>query len=578
MHRALILILSILALLAAQWWMAGRNDGAVLRGELFDSDSYMRLVRVQKLIQGDGWYDNRIERANAPYGHSLHWSRPLDVLLLAGAALLAPRFGWDGGLHQAGVWLSPLLHLLTLLALLWAVRPLLGRQSLLWLGLLFPLQLFLDYQFAPGRPDHHALLLLLFVCALGAQIRAMGANGPSRVAWAAAGALPLGLLVWVSVEGLVAAVLAFAPLILRWFQQGRAWSLSGLSLGAGLTLMSGLAVMVEYAPGDWGRVAYDKISIAHVSLFTLLTCAFAVAAYCRPRWPGLIAFAAVPVLQFWAYPAFFLGPLAGQDAIFAAAIFQYAGEAAPLRTPGEMILHLGPALLALPFGIWRLRTPRAGWPWLVTTAGLVVYLPLAVLQLRWAPYVALLALPGYSAVLASCLKALAPKRGLPGIFAAALARTVVVLGFAFGFFLLSGRLAGAPGVPGSAITGTKCPYDAMARHLAERFPAPQRILSYMTIAPAILYRSRHEVVATPYFRNVQGGGDTLAFFRATHQAADHMSALEITRRRKIDLVLTCPQDRESHIYGPAGPAPFWLRPLDLPGELGQWYRLYRVRP
>lgn len=568
MHRALILILSILALLAAQWWMAGRHQGTVFRGELFDSDSYMRLVRVQKLIRGDGWYDNRIARANAPHGHGLHWSRPLDVLLLAGAALLAPRFGWDDGLHLAGVWLSPLLHLLTLLALLWAARPLLGRQGLFWLGLLFPLQLFLDHQFAPGRPDHHALLLLLFVCGLGAQIRAMASNGRYRLAWAVAGALPLGLLVWVSVEGLVAVALAFAALVLRWLWQGRAWAFCGLALGAGLTVMSGLAVLAEYPPGAWGSIAYDKISIVHVTLFTLLTCAFAVAAYCRPRWPGLLAFAAVPPFQFWAYPAFFQGPLAGQDAVFAAAIFQYAGEAAPLRTPGELVLYLGPALLALPLGVWRLRMPRAGWPWLVPTAGLALYLPLAMLQLRWAPYVALLALPGYSAVLTASLKALAPKPELPAIFAAALARTVVVLGFAFGFFLLSAKL------PGNTVAQTKCPQDAMARHLANRFAAPQRILSYMTIAPAILYRSRHEVIATPYFRNAQGGRDSLAFF----QAADAVTALAIARRRKIDLVLSCPRDRESHIYGPARPTPSWLRAVDLPGELGQWYRLYRVRP
>ena len=42
-----ISVLTLLAtLLAAQVWMAERNDGAVFRGELFDSDSYMRLVRV----------------------------------------------------------------------------------------------------------------------------------------------------------------------------------------------------------------------------------------------------------------------------------------------------------------------------------------------------------------------------------------------------------------------------------------------------------------------------------------------------------------------------------------------------
>ncbi|HJM93846.1 MAG: hypothetical protein QGG19_09635 [Alphaproteobacteria bacterium] len=47
MPRALILILSILALPPARWWMGGRRDGAIFRVELFDGD--MRLVQAQKL-------------------------------------------------------------------------------------------------------------------------------------------------------------------------------------------------------------------------------------------------------------------------------------------------------------------------------------------------------------------------------------------------------------------------------------------------------------------------------------------------------------------------------------------------
>ena len=116
--------ISVLTLLAAQVWMAERNDGAVFRGELFDSDSYMRLVRVRNLMAGGDWHDRTIPRANAPYGHSLHWTRPLDVLLVAGATMLTPILGTANGLHQAGVWLSPLLHLETLSALFgWRQRP-----------------------------------------------------------------------------------------------------------------------------------------------------------------------------------------------------------------------------------------------------------------------------------------------------------------------------------------------------------------------------------------------------------------------------------------------------------------------
>ena len=347
MRGILLLTISLLALLTAQWWMAGPHDGAVFRGELHDGDSYMRLVRVTRLLQGGDWRDQGIPRANAPHGHALHWSRPLDGLLVVGAAALTPSLGDGAALHQAGVWQSPLLHVLTLLALLWAARPLLPPSGLLWLGLLFPLQLLLDYQFTPGRPDHHAL------------IRALGGR---PLLWAAILALPLGVLVWAGVEGLTAA--------------------------------------------------------------------------------------------------------------------------------------------------------------------------------------------------------LAP--------AGAMMQTTAVLVFAFGWLPLSALFSG--GIPNDRRADTKCPQDAMARYLAARFTGQRRILSYMTIGPAILYRGQHEVIATPYFRNAQGGRDTLAFFRAMEVE----TAFEIADRRRIVLVPTCPPDRESRLYRAGRPRPVWPRPLELPAELGQWYRLYRV--
>ncbi len=563
MRGLFLTLISLLALFAAQWWMAERQDGAIYHGELHDSDSYMRLVRVGQLIESGDWHDHQIPRANAPHGHSLHWSRPLDALLLAGAAMLAPSLGWTAGLHQAGVWISPVLHIFTLLALLWAARPLLPASGLMCLGLLLPLQLYLGYQFAPGRPDHHGLILLLFVLAMGAQIRLLTEQ---KLRWAAALGISLGLLVWVSVEGLLAATLALAILILHWFRNGQKSAGLGLVTAAGTAMVSILAVLAEHPSGDFLMIKYDQISIVYTVFFMLFMIAFAIAAWAPARWIGIIAFAAVPAMHIVLFPGIIRGPLAGQDPAFAVAIFNYAGETDAIITIRDMLLHLGPALLAVPYGLWRLRRADDPWPWGLLTAGLAIYLPLAIMQMRWAPYVALLALPGYCAILLEILKRFSAKAGMIQVFGGALAQTAVILIFAFGFLLLSAQM------PSADRAGIKCPQDAMARHLAERFPRQQRILSYMTIGPAILYRSPHEVIATPYFRNAQGGLDTLRFFRAK----DVTAAFEIADRRQIDLVLTCPADRESRLYGTGQPRPIWLKPLPLPAELDQWYRLYRV--
>jgi hypothetical protein len=112
-----------------------------------------------------------------------------------------------------------------------------------------------------------------------------------------------------------------------------------------------------------------------------------------------------------------------------------------------------------------------------------------------------------------------------------------------------------------------------------------RVMSYMTLAPAILYRSRHEVIATPYHRNASAGLDTHAVF----SARGAVDAKAIVDRRGVSHVLICVDDSETRIYLPneAGvPAlidylaidmpPDWLRPLTLPGDLAASYRLYEV--
>ncbi|HIJ46146.1 MAG TPA: hypothetical protein HPP50_08345, partial [Rhodospirillaceae bacterium] len=58
----------------AVWLLAG--DGAVNHGGLADGDSYLRLLRVTRLVETGDWFDSGFPRINAPFGGSLHWTRP----------------------------------------------------------------------------------------------------------------------------------------------------------------------------------------------------------------------------------------------------------------------------------------------------------------------------------------------------------------------------------------------------------------------------------------------------------------------------------------------------------------------
>ena len=78
--------------------VAGTGVTAVLDGQLHGTDGYMRLVRVAALYETGDWFGGTIARDNAPYGTALHWTRPMDLLLLAGAWALSPLLGFEQAL------------------------------------------------------------------------------------------------------------------------------------------------------------------------------------------------------------------------------------------------------------------------------------------------------------------------------------------------------------------------------------------------------------------------------------------------------------------------------------------------
>ncbi len=65
--------------------------GAIRGLQLPDPDDVMRLVQVRDLYAGQSWFDmtqHRVDAANG--GVAMHWSRLVDLPLLAIIAALAP--------------------------------------------------------------------------------------------------------------------------------------------------------------------------------------------------------------------------------------------------------------------------------------------------------------------------------------------------------------------------------------------------------------------------------------------------------------------------------------------------------
>lgn len=128
-------------------------------GKLSDADGYLRRYQVQELQETGNWYDSTYHRSNSPYGELRQWTRPLNVVLYAGAGLLTPAMGFPSALWLWGWIMAPLLQVAAVISLFWAVRPILSPQACSYVGLLFACQVGIFSYFQPGTPDHHGLLL-----------------------------------------------------------------------------------------------------------------------------------------------------------------------------------------------------------------------------------------------------------------------------------------------------------------------------------------------------------------------------------------------------------------------------------
>ncbi len=108
------------------------------------------------------------------------------------------------------------------------------------------------------------------------------------------------------------------------------------------------------------------------------------------------------------------------------------------------------------------------------------------------------------------------------------------------------------------------------------------LFTYLNWGPEIVWRTPLSVVGAPYAK-LESLRDTSVFF---HDTTDD-SAISIVKARGVDLVMVCRGGFERYERGGdanlhnrlvAGNAPNWLRAIDLPAELADQFRLYRVEP
>jgi hypothetical protein len=573
------------------------GETAVFDGRLYGADGYMRLVRVTELYETGAWFDGTIERSNAPYGTAMHWTRPMDVLLLAGGWALSPWVGFQNGLFWWAAVFSPLLLLAMVLTLVWAAAPLLDR----WHRCLLVLSIFVQAPLIStgliGRADHHMLISLAFVLSLGLSLRLVMRPFDARLALAAGAAT--GFALWLSMEALLLLAASFAALTAVWLWRAGDRARRNLWHALGLSATVAFAIAVERPPAQYLAAEYDRISIVHL-VVALLALAFwgglrvlerrGLEAGNAPRRAAVAVLGALAagVILYLLYPKFFGGPEVEVDPRLDRVFFDLVNELKPLwpndaRALGQFLTFLGPALVCVPFlGVLLRceRDPARRDAWLYLAVCTAIFLPLALVIMRFAPFTEILLAIVLAKLLGRLLKlcervTLAPAR--------ILLRSGSMLGLLTGFVALGALFSGPDGASRVWAHCQLANAYALLGQPQGLGSRPRIVLAHFNHGPELLYRTPHAVVASPYHRNGAGLVDTERIFGAREDA--------LSRRwidaRGVELILFCP-DGPALVQAAArghstfvdrldqGQVPAWLRPVEVPEALTGAFRLYEV--
>ncbi len=600
------LAVTLLTLALVQVGFGGGDIVQVLGGNLVDTDAYMRLNRVRLLWETGPWFDSADPRISPPHGLVLHWTRPMDMVLLAGALPLTPFLGFPAALHLWGVLVGPFLQVVSLLALLWAAAPLLDRPWR-WLIALFSIaQPAVLGAFVLGRPDHHGLLALWLIVSIGFTVRLLLA--PERHAHAVGAGVVAAIGLWISVETLPVTALTVLALGIFWLRGEPRMARAGARHGLALFVTLLAALVIERGGGAFSGSAFDRISVAHAVLFGLNGLFWWGALGARrlrgnaQGRAGRLAWAVIGGglggLVLWiTQPGFFASPLAGMGAVYQAILtsglvieFQpllplEAGGAWTWSSAVARPVHwLGIGIPALPWIGYRIATrPDERRAWVFLGLGALTFVALAIWQVRWSINAEIFLLVPYAGLAAAALTTIGTRLRRPAL---TIVRPLAIIGLTVWFLLptVATRMGGES-APQPVSLG--CPLKELSKVLAAPDgwgATPKRVMALIDFGPELLYRTPHAVFSIPNHRRQPG-------IAATHQimtAEAPQAAEALLRQNRVDLIVLCPGPAETFLFGGGGEtfykalargeAPGFLAPVPLPEPLGRSFKVYSVRP
>jgi len=573
----------------------------IKKGELIDADCYTRLNRVVQLHETGKWYDTVLAKSNAPYGEHLHWTRPLDLLLLTGALIATPWAGFKDSLFWWGVLISPCLLIASLMILPWAFRPILADYDSNLMRLLLIPQLGIISYYSVARPDHNSLLGFTFIITTGLILRLVQGSFNKTACYNAG--MMSAFSLWLHVESMLPVFWGLLLLGIFWISEDEDFDKKNMHYSISLFIFIGVVLILERPWSDLTSIEYDKVSVVHLFVFGLISLFWTAVSYLRrhsvfsqkgknQRFAIALPGAAIAALFVWLiFPDFYRGGYANIDPRI---LSLYLNRVDEVRSPLNrdylmpLIQLLGSAVVGIFYIVFVLRkeSDNKSKGWIFILSGILLFALAGILSRRLLLYGNIITVIPLAALLGRTV-------GWEKNHAKFLFRVFIlpftIIFFCVGFLLL-GYICDKILEKDNASQQKKIeiPLSALCDELHfaidEGNVRKHRILAFDFYGPEIMYRTGYEVIATPFHRNAQGILDTHLIMSATSDGKAH----DLIRKRGIDMILIINDPGERRYYSSAPPGsvfydhlkegkyPYWIKEMKLSPFIAAYYRLFRV--
>ncbi|MDR1362270.1 MAG: hypothetical protein LBJ16_03580, partial [Holosporaceae bacterium] len=197
--------------------------------KFFDTDDYMRLVRIREFFSHFDLSNNIITRGNVPFGCSLHWTRFYDFFLIIPSYILSFfTNSINEAIEYVGFCISPCVKIVSAIVMFRMLDRVMDRFDAFLCAAIFISHILLLQFGSFGRPDHHAfirLFMLLFISGVMELLSTLETcDQPEKLTRKCLlVALLASLCLWISPETLITILLVNALLWVAAFYRQEGW-------------------------------------------------------------------------------------------------------------------------------------------------------------------------------------------------------------------------------------------------------------------------------------------------------------------------------------------------------------------